>query len=106
MALAEPALRQFGLRKLQGFRIRGGSLLGSAIGTGVGIGSYLAQNYDFTWPWSPMLQPGRRQAVIGSIPTNGSTNQYQQTLRLANKRYSRKRSSTKQRHRGCCCCSC
>ncbi len=43
MALAEPALRQFGLQKLQNVRTRGGSLLGTAIGSAIGIGSGLAK---------------------------------------------------------------
>ncbi len=75
MALAQPALRQFGFQKLQRLRFRGGSLLGTAIGSAIGIGYGLSQNYDLTVPWSRMEQPAiRRRAVSGSLQGNEVSN--------------------------------
>ncbi len=53
MALAEPALRQFGVAKLQRIRFRGGSLLGTVIGTAIGIGYSIASDWDVSLPWTP-----------------------------------------------------
>ncbi len=73
MALVEPVLRQYGLHKLRNLRFRGGGVLGSAIGTGIGIGSYLFQNHDIGLPGS--FQPNRSQRGVVSVSqeTNGST---------------------------------
>jgi len=106
MALAEPALRQFGVQRLQNVRIRGGSLLGTAIGSAIGIGYGLAKDYDLTFPWSPMLQPFRRQAVIGTTPSNGGANQQYQALHSSYSRRYRKRRNKQHGVRKCCCCTC
>ncbi len=108
MALAEPALRQYGLRGLQNLRFRGGSLLGTAVGTAIGIGSYLLKDYDVVIPWNPMLQPDRgRRAVIGPSE-NVSAHQQHQTLRTSKYFDNRRRRNTKRhnkrRSRGSCCC--
>ena len=113
MALAEPVLRQFGVQKLRNVRIRGGSLLGSAIGAGIGIGSGLIINYDVTWPWSTMLQPKRSPRGVpsvgnGSSSTYASTYQFNQALRtktLGRGRFRRytKSSNCKCCHTKCCC---
>jgi len=108
MALAEPALRQFGSQKLRNLRFRGGSLLGSVIGAGIGIGSYLIKDYDVVFSWNPMLQPDRgRRAVIGpNGQTNGSAYQQRQALRRQSQFRSRSRNKYHSRNRRNCCCSC
>ncbi len=70
MAIAEPALRQFGYQKLRNIRFRGVGLLGSAIGAGIGIGSYLFRDYDVTFPWNPSVQPDRTKQGVPFV--NGS----------------------------------
>ncbi len=106
MALAEPALRQFGLRKLQNLRFRGGSLLGTAVGTGISLGYGIAADIDFTWPWSRMEQPGqsRRPFLGGKIPSNAVSHQYKQTLRTFSKNRSRNRNHAKRCSCKLCCC--
>ncbi len=108
MALAEPVLRQYGLRKLQNLRFRGGGLLGSVIGAGIGIGSYLVKDYDVVFPWNPMFQPDRgRRTVIGpNGQTNVSAYKQRQALRRSPQLYSRRRRKFNNRSSRCCCCSC
>ncbi len=106
MALAEPALRQFGSSKLRNLRFRGSGLLGSAVGIGIGIGTYLLKDYDVVVPWNPMVQPDRgRRAVIGPS-SNASAYQHKQALRSTYKSkrgYRKRKRSTRSR---CCCCTC
>ncbi len=106
MALAEPALRQFGFRKLQNLRFRGGSLLGTAIGTALGLGFGIAQDYDFTYPWSNVLQPDRRRQTLVGLPEtqNGGANQQYQALRA--KTVTKRRNRYNRKHRDCSCCIC
>ncbi len=109
MALVEPVLRQYGLQKFRNLRFRGGNLLGSAIGVGIGIGYGLAKDFEFTFPWSPSLQPSRSgRTVIGSPPSNGSADQRNQTLRATKFARYRKRSYTqrnRRKHNCCICCN-
>ncbi len=109
MALAEPALRQFGFRKLQNLRIRGGSLIGTAIGTAIGIGYGLTKDYEIGWPGK--LQPDRPYRGVPTLngvsqTPYGSAYQYSQALRRATKFSTRSRSRYNSRNRRCCCCSC
>ncbi len=107
MALAEPALRQFGFSKLRNLRFRGSGFLGSAVGAAIGIGSYLLKDYDVVFPWNPMLQPDRgRRAVIGPSSQNGRTYLDYQTLRTFSKYRRKFRSYNKHRDRRQCCCPC
>ena len=107
MALAEPALRQFGFQKLRNVRARGGSLLGTAIGTAVGIGYGLAKNYDFTFPWDTMEQPGgSRRPFVGDVsngqtPSHASSYKQYQAFRRKN---TTRRSKRNKRHDSCCKC--
>ncbi len=106
MALAQPALRQFGIQKLRNINTRGGTLLGTIIGTAIGLGFNLAADFEVTFPWDRAMQPNRsgRPIVSASIPSqeNASNNQYNQALLsyTANKLRSRKRS--KSRGNQCC----
>ncbi len=112
MALAQPALRQFGLQKLRNLRFRGGSVIGSAIGIGVSIGFSLTQDWDIQFPWSGMLQPDKPiRTGVGVIENgstqNGSTNQQHQALRAKRQYAYRTKYSRKLRHgKGCCCRRC
>ncbi len=77
MAIAEPVLSQYINTKV---RFRGGSILGTAIGAGIGIGAYVLENYDFTSPFSDILQPDRPStkpggAFIGATSKNAQSNQ-------------------------------
>jgi len=109
MALAEPALRQFGLQRLQNLRFRGGGLLGTAIGTAIGIGFGIAANYDVGLPFDNVLQPDRTKRGIPTLDgsqKNASTYQQYQAFRRKNKYRHRFRSSRKSRDSNCCCCTC
>jgi len=108
MAIAEPALRQFGFRQLQRMRFRGGNLLGTAIGSAIGIGYGIAKNYDLTFPWSPMVQPGRsRRPFVGDVSQKDAQRySVNQALRSSNRSSNRFRRNTKSRSRGCSCCTC
>ncbi len=109
MAIAESALRQFGLKGLQRSGVRGGNLLGTAAGIGIGIGWGLYQDYAMsvvpidTGHWR---QPKPGVALDYETPSNGSSNQFKQTLRPVWKRKYRKRSSRSSNRCGFCCCSC
>ncbi len=114
MALAEPALRQFGFRKLQNVRFRGGSLLGSLLGTAIGIGYNLTKDYEISVPWNRSFQPSRRNPpgvyLNGAISSNEqqSGNKQQQAFRSSNAvKYRHRRYTSKQRRSKCCCsCNC
>ncbi len=110
MALAEPILRQFGMQRLQNLRFRGAGLLGTAIGTAVGIGYGLAKDYEFSVPWSPSFQPKRRQPpgvyVNGEISSNKQVSyQYGKTSYRRNT-VQRSRNINKRNNRCRCCTSC
>ncbi len=111
MALAEPALRQYGFRKLQNVRFRGGNLVGTIIGQAIGIGYGVVRNYDVTWPWDTSLSKGERRPFSGNLrdetSSNVSTYQHHQALRpsVKTKYYRRNRAKSKRR-RGCCCTCC
>ncbi len=110
MALAEPALRAFGVAKLQRLRFRGGSLLGTAIGTAIGIGFSVSSNWDVSLPWTPGFQPHRTgRPFVGNVPQteNASTYQQSQALRTKGRNFSRfRRYKQRTRNDKCCCCSC
>ncbi len=69
MAIASPALQGYVGSK---FRIRGLNPIGTAIGAGLGIGTYLYENWEFYFPGGGniMQPPGRRPGVAQL--TNGS----------------------------------
>ncbi len=112
MALAQPALRQFGIQRLQNLRFRGGSLLGSAIGSAIGIGYGLVKDYEFGFPWSPTLEPNRPHRPFpgvrdGSIYAPKATSyQQQQALRASYRSNYRGRRHSKRHNCSKCCCSC
>ncbi len=110
LAIAEPALRQFGQYKLRNLRVRGGSLLGTATGIGIGIGESLLRNYDLTMPWSQMEQPPiRKRSAIGdgfSSQTYASSYQHKQALRNTFKRGNRFKRYKQHGNCQCCTCSC
>ncbi len=70
MAIAEPVLRSYVSSK---WRIRGLNPLSIAIGAGIGIGTYLYENIEWTTPTGGnILTPPRGVAVGGSKLNNGS----------------------------------
>ncbi len=110
MALAEPALRQFGIQKLRNVRFRGGNLLGTAIGAAIGIGFGIASNYEFGLPRPGIVQPDRTKRtpfVNGktSYVNKDAYSQYQ-TYGTKNKRKFGKRRFTKRCTNRCCCYRC
>ncbi len=108
MALAEPALRTYGLHKLQGYRLRGGSLLGTAIGTGIGIGYSLTKDWEVTFPWSSVEQPRIRKGPgVNALQEQTEQGSYQQyKTHSTSQRFQRRKRSRHNTNRGCCCTSC
>ncbi len=105
MALAEPALRQYGFHKLRNLRFRGGGVLGTAIGIGIGIGYGIAEHYEFGFPSRGKFQPDRTKRtpfVNGS--QNGGAYQQRQTLHSSYKSNFKQRRTRKYRSRGSCKC--
>ncbi len=109
MAIAEPALRQFGIRGLQRQSLRGGNLLASAIGVGISVGWNLYQDYAMSVvpiDGGHWRQPKPGVSLDYETPSNGGSNQRYKTLRTTIKRKYRKRSAVRIHNRGCCVCSC
>ncbi len=114
MALAEPALRQFGVYKLKSISTRGGSLLGTAIGTAIGIGYSLTKDWQVTFPWSSVEQPRiPNRSFVGNASIfqkeNAGAYQYNQALRTSQPVLSRNKYTNKKSRHRCCCtqrCGC
>ncbi len=106
MAIAGIALTE-GFRSRIKFKGLGGGLLGSAVGTAIGIGAFIYDNYDLTSPFSDILQPDRTKKgtpFLDASQTYVSANKFSQTFRTKNKQYGRKRS--RKRSNNCRCCQC
>ncbi len=106
MAIAAPVLQSYVSGK---FNVKGG-LVGSAIAAGIGIATYVYQNYDLTSPFSDVLQPGQSRrpgsAFIDASQTDASTNKFRKALRTSNKYKRRFGFEQARRYRQCCCCTC
>ncbi len=103
MAIAEPALRAYGLQRL---RFRGGGLIGAVIGTGIGIGEYIRRNYDFGKPGP--FQPDRTYRGVPYVngnasPYAGTNKQYQALYKSKQYRYGKR---YKRRYNSRSKCSC
>ncbi len=109
MAIAEPALRGFGLQRLKGGSARGGSILGTAIGLGLGIGWGLYEDYAMSVvpvnPGDIYKKPQLGVSLNGvSSQKDASTYRQRQTFRSAYKRINRSSRPKKRGHCQCCYC--
>jgi len=106
MALAQIALGNNLQSRVQ-TKLRGGGLLGSAIGAGIGIGAYLYENFDFTAPWTDLFEPGGTKkpgvAFVDATSQSTRSNQYHKTLRATKQRYRSKQRNRNNSHCSCCC---
>ncbi len=108
MAIAEPALRNFGIQGLRRSGIRGGNLLATAVGAGIGIAWGLYEDYAMSIvPISPgghIRQPKPGVSLDYETPSYDGAYSKRQALRTTYKRSYRSRRSKKQHSCSCCCC--
>ncbi len=109
MAIAEVALRGY-LQPRFKIRNRSGGLLGSAIGTGIALGTWMYDNFDITAPWSdPSKSRDKYRSGVSFIDAsqkNASSYQFSKALRTGRKRGYKQRFKKRSDNSRCCCCSC
>ncbi len=109
MAIAESII---GGHLLSKFRIKGLHPIAVATGVGIGIGTYLYENWELFNPTGGniLMLPGKGKQgtpfLNGSSQKNASTYQRKQALRTLYKCYSRHKRGKKSSNCRQCCCSC
>ncbi len=99
MAIAETLGHQY-LSRFKQFRGKG--TLGTAVGAGLGLAYTVGDYYEWTWPWSQMLQPERKKQGGFGLKDESSYQQRQAYHTIFKRRYSKRRA--KRPHNDCCCC--